>query len=218
MKPSPGEGLAANFLLALLPPGSIEAAVGRIQNAIFRAYGLLSAVSLPPLVPISFASESEAPRLFESLGGSIPSPYRFKARGYCREGAGLFLGLESGGVWETLRREAEGAGTASREGARSAVRPDAGQTDAVPPDAGQTDAARPGNSPDEPRPLFPTAEGFSLGCWEATGEKAIGDLPELPPLSFSSCSLALIEISVRSGAGQWWREVYTEVLSKRPLR
>jgi hypothetical protein len=65
--------------------------------------------------------------------------------------------------------------------------------------------------------LFVPHEGFCLGCWEAGAADRAAVKPEVPPLRFSSCTLALISLKVAAGA-EWWREVHTEILKKRPLR
>ena len=42
------------LLCALIPPGSVEAHVGRVQQTLFSEHGLASAQAVAPLVPIAF--------------------------------------------------------------------------------------------------------------------------------------------------------------------
>jgi hypothetical protein len=69
-----------------------------------------------------------------------------------------------------------------------------------------------------PRSLFPAAEGFFLGCGEATEEQRRLIRPVLPVLSFTSCQVALMRVSSPRMDGEWWRELHWEIVEERPLR
>ncbi len=106
MRPSqPKGGSPAYLLIALLAPGSVEAEVGKAQNAVFSSYGLVSAVSLPPFIPIGFVPDGEGREFFGKMGKPGRSPYNFKIAGFAWEGGGLFLSVDSGGIWKGLQRE-----------------------------------------------------------------------------------------------------------------
>ena len=96
-----------SLLLAVLAPGSVEAAVGRAQEAIFREHGLVSAIALPPLVPVAFLGGGEGDQLPRGFLGrverAVRAPYRFTVTGTAWEAGALFLALDSGGVWRALR-------------------------------------------------------------------------------------------------------------------
>jgi hypothetical protein len=70
----------------------------------------------------------------------------------------------------------------------------------------------------EPRRLFPPAEGFFLGCGDASEEQRRLIRPVLPVLSFTSCQVALMSVSSPRGDGEWWRELYWETVEELPLR
>jgi hypothetical protein len=104
----PPAGLSSRLLLALLAPGSAEAAVCRVQDSLFSRYGLASAVALAPFIPVLFLPPAGLPGGLASLGRGIPSP-RFSVTGTRWEGGGLWLTVESGGAWKALREEARAA-------------------------------------------------------------------------------------------------------------
>jgi hypothetical protein len=94
-------------LVALAAPGSVEAAVGRLQAGLFAAHGLLSAMALPPLVPLAFVPPQPRPRaLLAALERSVSAPWRIGARGLAWVDGWLYLGIDSGGTWAALRAAA----------------------------------------------------------------------------------------------------------------
>jgi len=96
-------------LLVLLAPGSVEADVGRVQQRIFADHGLVSAVALPPLVPVAFLPAEELMHgLLAKLNASVAAPYRIRLAGLAWRDGFLYLGIDSGGVWGSLRAEASG--------------------------------------------------------------------------------------------------------------
>jgi hypothetical protein len=90
-------------LLALLAPGSIEAEVGALQQAVFAAHGFVSAVALPPLVPVRFLPPDAPLRLPQCPGRGVPAGFAVRVTGPAWSGGHLFLGLETGGAWPGLR-------------------------------------------------------------------------------------------------------------------
>ncbi len=94
----------AHLLLAILAPGSVEAEVGRVQQRIFAAHGLVSSIALPPLVPVAFlADRTPRPGLLAGLNASVSAPYRIAIAGLCWHEGWLYLALDSGGLWKSLR-------------------------------------------------------------------------------------------------------------------
>ena len=186
-----------HLLLALLAPGSVEAAVGAIQEEIFRERGLVSAIALSPIVPLAFIqgeSVDALPRGFlDSLDRAVRAPYRIRTTSALwREGA-LFLGLETGGVWESLRKACRARGS-------------------VPA------CAAPG------RELFPAAEGFFFGCGEAREPdrraiaRGVTGRVDAAPIAFTSSTLAVVRITTPARGSRWWRDVSCGIESERPLR
>jgi hypothetical protein len=176
-------------LLALVPPGSAEAEVGRLQAGIFAAQGLLSAMAMPPLVPIAFiatpppeGAQSGAGALLGELEHSVHAPWRITVGGPAWVSGWLYLGIDSGGMWAGLRSLA-----LARCG---------GEMQAAP---------------------FPAAEGFFLGCGEATPQQRQEIAPAASALSFSSGDLALVRVRT-VGSGAWWKDVDWETIDERPLR
>ncbi len=96
---------SSRLLVALLAPGSVEAEVGKAQNAIFSSYGFVSAVALPPLIPIGFVPDGKGRELIAGMRKPVHSPYVFKTTALAWEGGCLYLCVESDGVWAGLRRE-----------------------------------------------------------------------------------------------------------------
>jgi hypothetical protein len=66
--------------------------------------------------------------------------------------------------------------------------------------------------------LFPVAEGFYLGCGEASPEMRSLIQPVMPASSFGSCTIALMKVRTALPGPEWWREVSWEVVQERPLR
>ncbi len=95
--------LSARRLIALLAPGSAEAEVSRTQAALFADLGLASAVAFPPMIPLGFVREEEAAARLNALSAGGAAPYLFRSTVLRWEGGGLFLALESDGVWDCLR-------------------------------------------------------------------------------------------------------------------
>ena len=118
MPPSqPKGGSPAYLLIALMAPGSVEAEVGKAQNAIFASHGFVSAVALPPLIPIGFVPDGKGQEFIAGMRKPVHSPYVFETTALAWESGGLYLSVESGGVWDGLRRELEEkAGDASQRG------------------------------------------------------------------------------------------------------
>ncbi|HUI72688.1 MAG TPA: hypothetical protein VL354_19355 [Spirochaetia bacterium] len=82
-----------------------------MQRRIFADHGLVSSVALSPLVPVAFLSKGEPRRgLLATLNASVKAPYRIELGGLSWEEGWLYLCVDSGGVWSTLRAAAlEGA-------------------------------------------------------------------------------------------------------------
>lgn len=195
------------LLLAVLGPGSVEAAVGRVQEAIFREHGLVSALALPPLVPVAFLGGGEGDPLPRGLLGrlerAVRAPYRFTVTGTAWEGGALFLALDSGGVWRALKE------ACAAELARASELPRA------------SELARVDESPRIERDgagLFPAFEGFFLGCVEATPAQRQSIHVEAPEARFSSASLAVARISTAVEGQHWWREICCTIEEEKPLR
>jgi hypothetical protein len=91
-------------MVALAAPGSVEAALGRVQAEIFSRYGLASAQALPPLIPVAFLPREAATRgLLGSLNESVRAPWSIRTTGCEWAEEYLYLGIESGGAWSALR-------------------------------------------------------------------------------------------------------------------
>jgi len=171
------------LLAALIAPGSIESEVGRVQAELFREYGLASAQALPPLIPIAFLDAARAERGFlTEMNRSVSPGWRMRLTGAVWAEEHLFAGVESGGLWRTLRvRALELCGA-------------------------------------EKGCLFPVAEGFYLGCGDASPEVRSRISPEVPEASFSSGTIALLNIRATFEETEWWRELSWEVMEERTLR
>ena len=90
-------------LLALFAPGSIEAEVGALQQAVFASHGFVSAIALPPLVPVRFVSADPPARLPQVPGRDVPAGFAVRVTGPAWSDDHLFLGLDTGGAWPALR-------------------------------------------------------------------------------------------------------------------
>jgi hypothetical protein len=95
------------YLAALIAPGSVESELGKVQAAILSEHGLASAQALPPLIPIAFLDPGGAEgRLLTELNRSIRPGWRMRLTGTVWAEAHLFAGVESGGLWRSLRTRA----------------------------------------------------------------------------------------------------------------
>ena len=97
-----------SFLLcALIPPGSVEAYVGRVQETVFSEHGLVSAQAVPPLVPIAFLDPERPPgELLPQLDRAAPFGWRARLLGAEWVEGHLYARIDSGGVWPALRQAA----------------------------------------------------------------------------------------------------------------
>jgi hypothetical protein len=171
------------LLAALIAPGSIESELGKVQAALFSDHGLASAQALPPLIPIAFLDAARAGRgLLLEMNGSVSRGWRMRLTGAVWAEEHLYAGVQSGGVWQTLRARAlEICGS-------------------------------------ERSCLFPAAEGFYLGCGDASPEVRSRIRPAVPEASFSSCTIALLNVRTSVEGPEWWRDVSWEVVAERSLR
>jgi hypothetical protein len=98
---------SSHLLAAIVPPGSVEAEVGRLQEGIFSTHGILSAQALPPIVPLSFLPMGTAPVGFlGSLERTVRAPWRMRSSGFSWAEGFLFLSMDSAGLWTALRAAA----------------------------------------------------------------------------------------------------------------
>jgi hypothetical protein len=92
-------------LLAILAPGSVEAEVGRLQQAVFASRGLVSAIALPPLVPVRFLDPAAPVGIPEPPGKEVPRGWRATSAALSSSADSLFLGLDTRGAWRALRSD-----------------------------------------------------------------------------------------------------------------
>jgi hypothetical protein len=95
------------LLAALIAPGSVEAAVGKVQAALFSEHGLASAVALPPLIPVAFLDAASNGRgLLEELNASAAAGWRMRLSGTAWVDGHLYAGVQSHGAWASVRARA----------------------------------------------------------------------------------------------------------------
>jgi hypothetical protein len=92
-------------LLALLAPGSIEAEVGAFQQRVFSEHGSVSAIALPPHVPVRFLPVEAPARLPQCPGRNVAAGFAVGITGPAWSAGHLFLGLDTGGAWSALRAD-----------------------------------------------------------------------------------------------------------------
>ncbi len=101
------------LLVALLPPGSVESEVGRVQEQLFAEHGLVSAMAVPPLIPVAFLPDGETPaKTVQGLDRSVPDGWRIRVSGSEWVQGHLFARAQSGGAWPMLRAAADTAARA----------------------------------------------------------------------------------------------------------
>jgi hypothetical protein len=94
-------------MVALAAPGSVEAALGKLQAGIFAEQGLASAQALPPFIPLAFLpAGAQARGLLASLNECVRAPWSMRTTGIQWVESFLYVGLDSGGTWEMLRARA----------------------------------------------------------------------------------------------------------------
>lgn len=95
------------LLCAMIPPGSVEAHVGRVQQTLFSEHGLASSQAVPPLVPIAFLDPERLPaEILPLLDRSAPSGWRARLQGAEWVEGHLYARIDSGGAWSALRQAA----------------------------------------------------------------------------------------------------------------
>lgn len=177
-------------LLAMLAPGSIEASVARLQQAVFSQGGSVSAIALPPLVPIRFLEAGGSGRLPERPGQAAPSRWRASGTGLRKHQGSLFLGLDTGGAWSAVRsddryREGEALFPAFEGFFLGCLEEQAGE---------------------------------DRGCHEEGKRPAAPELNTvIPAVAFSSADIAILRLEVAQSP-PWWQEVAWEIEDRRPLR
>lgn len=92
-------------LLALFAPGSIEAELNALQQAVFAASGCVSAIALPPLVPVRFLPLDSSPRLPQAPGREVAAGFTVRVTGPAWREGHFYLGLDTGGAWSGLRAD-----------------------------------------------------------------------------------------------------------------
>jgi hypothetical protein len=92
-------------LLALLAPGSIEAEIAALQQAVFSEHGFVSAIALPPLVPVRFLPADASLRIPQAPGRDVSAGFVVRVTGPAWSAGHLFLGLDTGGAWSILRAD-----------------------------------------------------------------------------------------------------------------
>lgn len=93
-------------MVALAAPGSVEAALGKLQAGILAEHGLASAQALPPLIPVAFLPTGAPTRgLLGSLNESVRAPWSMRTTGIAWVENFLYVGIDSGGTWAVLRAQ-----------------------------------------------------------------------------------------------------------------
>jgi hypothetical protein len=99
--------MAVFHLVAMIPPGSVQAEIGRLQADVFGRFGLASSQALPPLMPVQFINAGGSDRhLLEQLDGAVSAPWRMTTGRLSLVEGHLFLGVDSMGVWASVRGQA----------------------------------------------------------------------------------------------------------------
>jgi hypothetical protein len=60
------------YLLAIRPPGNVEAEISLIQNKVYQEYSCPSALALPPLIPVSYQKELPGEDKLDLIVGTYP--------------------------------------------------------------------------------------------------------------------------------------------------
>jgi hypothetical protein len=90
-------------LVAVIAPGSVEAALGRVQASLFQEHGLLSAAALPPFLPVAFLGAPPPAGFCAALARRAPRPWIVHTGPARWVDDWLFLGADTGGLWGALR-------------------------------------------------------------------------------------------------------------------
>ena len=94
------------YLAALIPPGSVEAEIGKVQAGIFAEHGLASAQALPPLIPVAFLRNAPVRGFLADLERSVRAGWNARAAGPAWIEGYLFVTVQTGGLWAGLRARA----------------------------------------------------------------------------------------------------------------
>ena len=193
-------------LFALEPPTNIQRAVQAIQEQLYSRWSLVSALALPPLIPLLFvhgASRISEGKQAEALrtalrGQAAPRAPRLATGSYILAGECLFWEVISGGPGGTLQ-ELSGLCLRFLAGFSEAQR------------------AR--------EPPFPEQTGFLLALREQGVDlgQALSDLSPAPRLTFPVSALVLLRAlslpSIPAGAERpWWEALQWEEALRAPLK
>ncbi len=180
------------LLCALVPPGSIEAEVGRVQASMFADHGLPSAEAIPPLVPISFLDPVRLTAgLLSRLNDCAPAGWRIGLGDAGWVEGHLYLRVQSGPTWPALRAGA--------------------LADCGLPAGGLFPVAEGfylGCS---------ELERAELG-FEGTAKGRDDLLPRIEASWFSSGTLALMVLETSAPGARWWSDLHWEITEERPFR
>ena len=94
------------WILAICPPGSMERVLNDLRATLFERWGCVSALALPPLIPLAFLADRIDPlefslRFMPALGAA-----RFELEGFARAGGYHYLavgGEGSGALLDAVR-------------------------------------------------------------------------------------------------------------------
>lgn len=170
-------------ILAITPPGSMERVVSDFRGELYRIWGAVSALALPPLLPLSRWPLSLSIPESAAVLGEAAGPLSFSLERYELVGGYLYLVVGCPGL-EDLRRRMDGALTSAACG----------------PDAVPT------------RALFPFHPGFLLAgpdlCRSA--EEVSGCLAMPEERRFGSYGLSVYRIRTHAPPARWWDQVSWE--------
>jgi len=196
-------------LLALKGPTNIENKVRELQRTLYRQGGLVSALSLPVMIPLCFAAPGAVPakpgELRDSLRRSVGREAPYLTSSSVAESDGfLFWDLAPRQELQRLQRSCQ-----------KVFAPEAAQQGAQQPD------------------LFPVARGFFLCSLQGRSPATMPSLTVPEPLLFPAKAAILLHLrplGVEPGTTepdqdasatedrQWWNSLFWEKLDEIPLR
>ena len=92
-------------LSAITLPSNISTEVSHLQHVLYSKYCMVSALALPPLIPLSFHPHSFSEKDFTHVVENITHGFRVTLGRLCYEKNALFISVNTKGKWKALRRK-----------------------------------------------------------------------------------------------------------------
>jgi hypothetical protein len=184
-------GVEEARILAITPPGSMERVLSDLRGELYRVWGPVSALALPPLLPLARWPLGLSGTESAAVLGEVACPLAFELERYERTEGYLFLSVGCPGLEGLRRRLDDALGVAARD-----------------PDP-------------VPRPdLFPLRPGFLLAGPDlsCSVEEVSSRLAIPAERRFGSYGMSVYRVRTHAPPQRWWDQVSWEEEAHVPVK